>query len=74
MLHSLQVLHKFLDNQEVSFVAITNHVLDAAKTNRAVSLFRSNYVQVYYFNIMKSFEGKLFLIHFMLQASYVCGI
>ena len=37
---SLKVLHYHLDRQEVSFVAITNHVLDAAKTNRAVSLFR----------------------------------
>ena len=37
---SLKVLHYFLDNPEVSFVAITNHVLDAAKTNRAISLFR----------------------------------
>jgi len=37
---SLKVLHYHLDHQEVSFVAITNHVLDAAKTNRAVSLFR----------------------------------
>ena len=37
---SLKVLHYHLDQQEVSFVAITNHVLDAAKTNRAVSLFR----------------------------------
>lgn len=37
---SLKVLHYYLDRQEVSFVAITNHVLDAAKTNRAVSLFR----------------------------------
>ena len=37
---SLKVLHYHLDEQEVSFVAITNHVLDAAKTNRAVSLFR----------------------------------
>ena len=37
---SLKVLHYHLDKQEVSFVAITNHVLDAAKTNRAVSLFR----------------------------------
>ena len=36
---SLKVLHYHLDKQEVSFVAITNHVLDAAKTNRAVSLF-----------------------------------
>ena len=37
---SLKVLHYYLDSQEVSFVAISNHVLDAAKTNRAVSLFR----------------------------------
>ena len=37
---SLKVLHYHLDKQEVSFVATTNHVLDAAKTNRAVSLFR----------------------------------
>ena len=37
---SLKVLHYHLDRQVVSFVAITNHVLDAAKTNRAVSLFR----------------------------------
>ena len=37
---SLKVLHYHLDKKEVSFVAITNHVLDAAKTNRAISLFR----------------------------------
>ena len=37
---SLKVLHYHLDKQEVSFVAITNHMLDAAKTNRAVSLYR----------------------------------
>ena len=37
---SLKVLHYHLDKREVSFVAITNHVLDAAKTNRAISLFR----------------------------------
>ena len=37
---SLKILHYHLDKQEVSFVAITNHVLDAAKTNRAVTLFR----------------------------------
>ena len=37
---SLKVLHPCLDKQEVSFVAITNHILDAAKTNRAVSLYR----------------------------------
>ena len=37
---SLKVLHYHLDQPEVSFVAITNHVLDAAKTNRAISLYR----------------------------------
>ena len=37
---SLKVLHYHLDKQEVSFVAITNHVLDAAKTNRAISVYR----------------------------------
>ena len=37
---SLKVLHYHLDRQEVSFVAITNHMLDAAKSNRAVCLFR----------------------------------
>ncbi len=37
---SLKILHYHLDRHEVSFVAITNHILDAAKTNRAVSLFR----------------------------------
>ena len=39
-LESLKVLHYYLDKREVSFVAISNHVLDASKTNRAVSLFR----------------------------------
>ena len=38
-LESLKVLHYYLDKQEVSFVAISNHILDASKTNRAVSLF-----------------------------------
>ena len=37
---SLKVLHFYLDDPEVSFVAITNHILDAAKSNRAVNLFR----------------------------------
>ena len=37
---SLKVLHYHLDKQEVSFVAITNNLLDAAKTNRAISLYR----------------------------------
>ena len=38
---SLKVLHYYLDDPKVSFVAITNHILDAAKSNRAVNLFRS---------------------------------
>ena len=37
---SLKVLHYHLDNRQVSFVGITNHALDAAKTNRAISLYR----------------------------------
>ena len=37
---SLKVLHYHLDKREVSFVAITNHALDAAKTNRAISIYR----------------------------------
>ena len=37
---SLKVLHYHLDRQEVSFVAITNHMLDAAKSNRGVCVFR----------------------------------
>ena len=37
---SLKVLHYYLDRREVSFVAITNHALDAAKTNRAISIYR----------------------------------
>ena len=39
-MESLKALHYHLDAQEVSFVAISNHSLDAAKTNRAISLFR----------------------------------
>ena len=39
-LESLKVLHYHLDRKEVSFVAISNHMLDAAKTNRAVSVYR----------------------------------
>ena len=38
---SLKVLHYHLDQKEISFLAISNHVLDAAKSNRAVSLFQS---------------------------------
>ena len=37
---SLKVLHYYLDDQKVAFVGISNHILDAAKMNRAVSLFR----------------------------------
>lgn len=37
---ALKVLHPHLDKQEVSYVVITNSILDAAKTNRAVSLYR----------------------------------
>ena len=37
---SLKILHQHLDNPEVSFVAISNTVLDASKTNRAITLFR----------------------------------
>jgi hypothetical protein len=37
---SLKVLHYYLDDPSVSFVAITNHILDASKSNRAISLFR----------------------------------
>jgi E3 ubiquitin-protein ligase RNF213 len=37
----IKVLHYLLENQsEVGFVTITNHVLDAAKSNRCVMLFR----------------------------------
>ena len=37
---SLKVLHYYLDSKEVSFVGVSNHALDAAKSNRALSLFR----------------------------------
>lgn len=37
---SLKVLHQYLDAHEVAFVGITNRALDAAKSNRAVTLFR----------------------------------
>lgn len=44
---SLKVLHYYLEGHmsqaaEVGFVAITNHVLDAAKSNRCVSLLRQD--------------------------------
>ena len=42
---SLKALHPHLDKNEVSFVAITNHALDAAKTNRAISVFRPKVVE-----------------------------
>ena len=37
---SLKALHHYLDNPSVAFVGISNHVLDAAKTNRCVSVVR----------------------------------
>ena len=37
---SLKALHYYLDNPSVAFVGISNHVLDAAKTNRCVSVVR----------------------------------
>ena len=37
---SLKVLHQYLDTSVVSFVGITNRPLDAAKSNRAVTLYR----------------------------------
>uniref|UniRef100_A0A1X7VIM8 Uncharacterized protein n=1 Tax=Amphimedon queenslandica TaxID=400682 RepID=A0A1X7VIM8_AMPQE len=38
---SLKVLHYFLDDPLVSFVGLSNTVLDAAKTNRAISVYRT---------------------------------
>ena len=37
---SMKVLHYYLDRPKVSFVAISNHILDAAKSNRAINIFR----------------------------------
>ena len=37
---SLKVLHQYLDEKAVSFISITNQPLDAAKSNRAVTVFR----------------------------------
>ena len=39
-LESLKALHYYLDESSVAFVGISNHVLDAAKTNRCVSVVR----------------------------------
>ena len=39
--NSQTVLHSFLDDQKVAFVGISNHILDAAITNKAVVLFRT---------------------------------
>ena len=44
-LQVLKVLHYHLDNPEVSFIALTNRVLDAAKSNRAICLFQVNTTQ-----------------------------
>ena len=41
-LQVLKVLHYHLDNPKVAFVALTNRILDAAKSNRAVCLFQVN--------------------------------
>ena len=41
-LQVLNVLHYHLDNPEVSFVALTNIILDARKSNQAVCLFQVN--------------------------------
>ena len=41
-LQVLKVLHYHLENPEVSFIALTNRVLDAAKSNRAICLFQVN--------------------------------
>ena len=40
-LESLKVLHHHLDKPKLSFVAVTNDPLDAAKTNRAVNVYHS---------------------------------
>lgn len=37
----MQVLHYFLEDPQVGFVAITNHALDAAKSNRCAILLRA---------------------------------
>jgi hypothetical protein len=37
----LKSLHYYLDGEEVAFVAITNHALDAANSNRGVNVYRS---------------------------------
>ena len=41
-LQILNVLHHHLDNCKVSFVALSNVTLDAAKSNRAICLFQTN--------------------------------
>lgn len=38
---ALKIVHYFWDNPEVAFVTISNTPLDAAKTNRAAVVFRS---------------------------------
>jgi len=37
---SLKIVHKYFDNPEVATIMITNHQLDAAKTNRAINVCR----------------------------------
>eukprot|EP01129_Flabellula_baltica_P004675 TRINITY_DN1646_c0_g1_i4.p1 TRINITY_DN1646_c0_g1~~TRINITY_DN1646_c0_g1_i4.p1 ORF type:complete len:4926 (+),score=974.20 TRINITY_DN1646_c0_g1_i4:1136-14779(+) len=41
-MESLKALHYYLDNPEVGFIAITNHPLDAAKSNRAITVRRDD--------------------------------
>lgn len=55
---SLKALHYHLDAQEVSFVAISNHILDAAKTNRAVSLIRPQSTQSDLYELAEGFILK----------------
>ena len=52
-LESLKVLHYHLDKQEVSFVAVSNHILDAAKTNRAITVFRPKATKMELYELAK---------------------
>ena len=38
----MKVLHQYLDNPAVAFVALSNHWFDAANTNRMLTVFRSH--------------------------------
>eukprot|EP00117_Sycon_ciliatum_P039377 scpid540/ scgid3780/ Putative uncharacterized transmembrane protein DDB_G0290641 len=37
----MKVLHSYLDEQKVAFIALSNHWFDAANTNRMLTVFRS---------------------------------